>query len=230
MLSKDQNLIWEDFTKSVNKGILENIKKCFPVFSEHGLTPIEEKFFFALISKVCAPSIFREPTSFGKAGMFRVTDFRLLTSQRMFFSGKSKELYDKGFWSPFSYFFRSQFDRELEGKKMRLDFAFYIYDKMEFEPLRGAPGRPRLQVAIELDGHDFHEKTKEQAQKDKERDRILQHGGYKVLRYTGSEVWNGPLEVVDDVMHRVFGFIASDLPRPMMPYISSRNPWKAPEW
>jgi len=42
---------------------------------------------------------------------------------------------------------------------------------------------------IECDGHDFHERTKEQAQHDKERDRNLQSLGYKVYRFTGSEIF-----------------------------------------
>lgn len=46
------------------------------------------------------------------------------------------------------------------------------------------------QVIIECDGHDFHEKTKEQAIHDKERDRFLTSQGYKILRYTGSELYN----------------------------------------
>lgn len=46
------------------------------------------------------------------------------------------------------------------------------------------------QVIIECDGHDFHEKTKEQAKHDKERDRWLTSQGYKILRYTGSEIYN----------------------------------------
>jgi very-short-patch-repair endonuclease len=45
---------------------------------------------------------------------------------------------------------------------------------------------------IELDGHDFHEKTKDQASRDKRRDRFLIGKGYTVLRYTGSEVWANP--------------------------------------
>lgn len=45
-------------------------------------------------------------------------------------------------------------------------------------------------VVIECDGHDFHEKTKEQAKHDKERDRYLTSLGLKILRYTGSEIYN----------------------------------------
>ncbi|MDQ3254286.1 MAG: endonuclease domain-containing protein [Acidobacteriota bacterium] len=45
-------------------------------------------------------------------------------------------------------------------------------------------------LIVECDGHDFHEKRKEQAAKDKRRDRILQSLGYRVFRFTGSEIHN----------------------------------------
>jgi hypothetical protein len=47
-------------------------------------------------------------------------------------------------------------------------------------------------TVIECDGHDFHERTKEQAAHDKRRDRHMQGLGLKVLRFTGSEVWADP--------------------------------------
>jgi very-short-patch-repair endonuclease len=45
-------------------------------------------------------------------------------------------------------------------------------------------------LIVECDGHEFHEKTREQASKDKERDRNLVKSGCAVLRYTGSEIYN----------------------------------------
>ena len=42
---------------------------------------------------------------------------------------------------------------------------------------------------IECDGHEFHEKTKEQAKYDKQRERFLVQNGYKVLRFSGSEIY-----------------------------------------
>lgn len=42
---------------------------------------------------------------------------------------------------------------------------------------------------IECDGHDFHDRTKEQARKDRSRDRDLLRLGYKVIRFTGSEIY-----------------------------------------
>lgn len=44
-------------------------------------------------------------------------------------------------------------------------------------------------IAIEIDGHEFHEKTKEQAARDKARDRRVTKCGYPVIRFTGSEVF-----------------------------------------
>ena len=49
---------------------------------------------------------------------------------------------------------------------------------------------------IECDGHDFHERTKEQAQQDKKRDRELQRMGFKVYRFTGSEIWRSRGECI----------------------------------
>lgn len=49
-------------------------------------------------------------------------------------------------------------------------------------------------AAIECDGHDFHERTKEQAKHDRKRDREFQALGITVLRFTGSEIYNDPLE------------------------------------
>lgn len=45
---------------------------------------------------------------------------------------------------------------------------------------------------IECDGHDYHEKTKEQAKRDKSRDRHMMMAGITVQRFTGSEIWADP--------------------------------------
>ena len=54
-------------------------------------------------------------------------------------------------------------------------------------------------IIVECDGHDYHERTKEQAAHDKERDRILTRAGYTVLRYTGSEIYTDPVRCAKDV-------------------------------
>ena len=59
-------------------------------------------------------------------------------------------------------------------------------------------------AVVECDGHDFHEKTKRQAARDKQRDRICQRLGYHVFRFTGSEIRANPghcaFEVLDAIM------------------------------
>ena len=54
-------------------------------------------------------------------------------------------------------------------------------------------------IIFEADGHDFHEKTKEQAKHDKERDRFLQSLGCKIYRFTGSEIYSNTLDVIIEV-------------------------------
>ncbi|WP_292382204.1 DUF559 domain-containing protein [Mesorhizobium sp.] len=54
-------------------------------------------------------------------------------------------------------------------------------------------------IAVECDGHDFHEKTKLQAAHDKKRDRYLQSQGYKVYRFAGSEIFADPKKCADEV-------------------------------
>lgn len=48
-------------------------------------------------------------------------------------------------------------------------------------------------AAVECDGHDYHERTKEQAAHDRARDREMQNDGLIVLRFTGSEIWADPI-------------------------------------
>jgi very-short-patch-repair endonuclease len=45
-------------------------------------------------------------------------------------------------------------------------------------------------LIVECDGHEWHDRTPDQAQRDKARDRALQAEGFPVLRFTGREIWN----------------------------------------
>ncbi|MGE5585775.1 MAG: endonuclease domain-containing protein [Bacillota bacterium] len=47
-------------------------------------------------------------------------------------------------------------------------------------------------LAVECDGHDYHEKTKAQAARDKRRDRALKLAGFEVVHFTGTEIWADP--------------------------------------
>lgn len=79
-----------------------------------------------------------------------------------------------------------QVDVDVGGKRYRLDFGLRLVDTHE--------DRPAIFVAVECDGHDFHERTREQAARDRARDRDLQSIGWIVARFTGSEIFRDPRE------------------------------------
>jgi len=58
---------------------------------------------------------------------------------------------------------------------------------------------------VECDGHDFHERTKEQAEHDRSKDRAIQAAGIPILRFTGREIWRDPVMVALEI----FNFILS---------------------
>lgn len=64
-------------------------------------------------------------------------------------------------------------------------------------------------LAVECDGHAFHEKTKEQAQRDKFRDRCFISNDIPVMRFTGSEIWRDATDCVGEVQ-KYFNRIAWD--------------------
>lgn len=53
---------------------------------------------------------------------------------------------------------------------------------------------------IECDGHDFHERTKDQARRDRSRDRWFTMQGITVLRFTGSEIYADPFKAADEIV------------------------------
>lgn len=60
---------------------------------------------------------------------------------------------------------------------------------------------PKLEyLAVECDGHEFHEKTKLQATRDKARDRYLVGKQIPVMRFTGSEIWEDPMECAGQIV------------------------------
>ena len=54
---------------------------------------------------------------------------------------------------------------------------------------------------IECDGHDFHQKTKEQVERDNTRTRELQRAGYEIIRFSGTEIWHRPHKCAQEVLN-----------------------------
>lgn len=71
----------------------------------------------------------------------------------------------------------------------------YVADFLFTCSFRGSVSR----FIVECDGHDFHEKTKEQAKRDKRRDRWLLSKGISSLRFTGSEIYQDPIRCAEEI-------------------------------
>lgn len=92
----------------------------------------------------------------------------------------------KGEWQlGYGVHLRSQF----RIGKYRVDFLIQSMD-----------GPQPNQVVIELDGHAFHDKDKNQRAYEKARDRFLVAKGYRVLHFTGSEVVADPYKVAHEAL------------------------------
>lgn len=58
-------------------------------------------------------------------------------------------------------------------------------------------------LVVECDGHDWHDRTKEQAAHDRSRDRALQRAGFDVFRFTGREIWRDGDKCADEIFQWV---------------------------
>lgn len=100
--------------------------------------------------------------------------------------------YGRVSWVNAKRFFRGPFKATLSAQASiltyRADFVITISE-----------GDLSHSIVIECDGHNFHEKTKEQAAKDKSRDRAMTLAGHHVIRFTGSEIYRASDRCVGEV-------------------------------
>jgi very-short-patch-repair endonuclease len=66
-----------------------------------------------------------------------------------------------------------------------------------------------IDILVECDGHDFHEKTALQAARDKRRDRYFTRLGYRILHFTGAEISKSAVECAEEVLALVMDFQTS---------------------
>jgi len=168
----------------VNKG-LKNIQTAAmefaaqsvqEIFAESlGATPIEVYFFTALKAHV-------------RLGVSEYTNLvEVRTSQEELAEFGNQKNIDEP-----TLIIRPQ--AQLDG--WRVDFLIHAYDFAR----KGGP-RGWRKLIIECDGHDFHERTKQQAAKDRARDRTVQLNDYSVLRFTGSELYANAWDCAEQVTY-----------------------------
>lgn len=149
------------------------------------------------------------------AAMFCEFDFTEPTTHHYFqgYKGKPIPIEEAGEYASFcaDMEFRSYADRvicifpQVAVGRYRVDFLVVVI--AELAPANGdGLYRHELRLAIECDGHDHHDLTKEQAKRDRQRDRWLQASGISILRFTGSEIFNAASTCAEEVHRFIDGW------------------------
>lgn len=86
--------------------------------------------------------------------------------------------------------FEIQIVPQFQWESYRIDFCVRFYNVRD--------------IFVECDGHEFHERTKEQAEHDRSKDRAIQAAGIPILRFTGREIWRDPGQIVNEI----FSFVS----------------------
>lgn len=82
----------------------------------------------------------------------------------------------------------------IETNDCGLDIAGYIPDILI------SIDASEVGYAIEIDGYEWHEKTKEQAINDRKKDRAYLKNGYIPIRFLGSEVYHNAMDTVIEMI------------------------------
>lgn len=77
------------------------------------------------------------------------------------------------------------------------DKTYYVDFLIIFENIK-EPNKS-FSLIVECDGHEFHERTKEQVKHDNERSYELKKHGEDILRFSGSQIYNDPIKCANDV-------------------------------
>jgi len=105
---------------------------------------------------------------------------------------------------PIHFFSGTEFPRDdlPEGMSMIFQAPVLTY-RIDFMLMVKARDGSGAALAVECDGHDFHERTKEQAAHDRSRDRAIMLAGIRVVRFTGSEIFKDVLGCAEEALQHL---------------------------
>lgn len=99
--------------------------------------------------------------------------------------------------------FKTQYPLNWKGENISIKGKSYDNPKNNFKEVLTVADfyieKNNVKLCIYTDGHTYHERTEEQAQRDKRIDRKLQELGFQVLRYTGKDVNENTEKIVDEI-------------------------------
>ena len=91
----------------------------------------------------------------------------------------------------------------------RVDFVLTLDGSIGTD--KGLVRSASRRMVVECNGHEFHERTREQASRDRERDRLLQSFGFLVYRYAGRDIWHDVFKCAAEALYSLSGSVATAL-------------------
>lgn len=85
------------------------------------------------------------------------------------------------------------------------------------------PFHKTIKIAVELDGHSFHDKNEKQRRYEKKRDRYFQKQEFKVFRYTGSEIHQNPFNAAVEVLSELTWQSEDELKKSLSEYFCNQE-------
>lgn len=101
-------------------------------------------------------------------------------------------------------YFQPQYPLNWLGQQISIDGKAYNDPKNNFKEVLTVVDffidKSGVRLCVYTDGHTYHERTEEQAQRDRNIDRKLQELGFQVLRYTGKDVNDDTTKIINDIL------------------------------
>lgn len=100
-------------------------------------------------------------------------------------------------------YFQPQYPLNWYGQKISINGKTYDDPANNFKEVLTVVDfyieKGNIRLCVYTDGHTYHERTEEQAQRDRNIDRKLQELGFQVLRYTGKDVNEDTQKIIGDI-------------------------------
>ena len=101
-------------------------------------------------------------------------------------------------------YFQPQYPLNWFGQQISIDGKSYHDPKNNFKEVLTVVDffidKNGVKLCVYTDGHSYHERTEDQASRDRNIDRKLQELGFQVLRYTGKDVNEDTTKIINDIL------------------------------
>lgn len=106
-------------------------------------------------------------------------------------------------FSDYDFFYYPQSEIFCAEKVYRADFHFYIENCKNSE-------KPNYEFLVECDGYEYHHKEKWQVKRDNKRDYEIKRAGYEILHFSGTQIYENPMECANDIIDYALGKIGAE--------------------